>query len=206
MEQQTTPTAAQHALATPEIVANIFKHLTQERWIASFFGGPKIFYDRKWLHPCSLVNSLWCAEAMRYLWEYPTTGRIISLDECLARVHPDHRQFYASFVRRAKVTSAHPADFSQRSTIMSDLAFPRLRCLALCIEESRDQTLLSWPHAPNVEELFIQPILQIYPGGQVENFNNWGKTLPERTLINLPEHIKVCPSSVVLLLRGVCAF
>lgn len=126
-------------------------------------------------------------------------GKLVSLDERLARVHPARRQFYASFVQSAKIVSTHPADFPRQTAIMRDLTFPKLNSLALCIDASRQRILLPWPNAPNVEKLFIQNVSRVYPGGRLSSYGLMGKTLRRRTLTNLPVHIKVCPSPIEIL-------
>jgi hypothetical protein len=197
MDQRNTPTAAQRALAIPEIVAEIFTYLIIEPEPVD--GEQQAICVQELLCSCSGVNSLWCAETMRHLWQHPTKGKLVSLDERLARVHPACRQFYASFVQSAKIVSTHPADFPRQTAIMRDLTFPKLNSLALCIDASRERILLPWPNAPNVEKLFRQNVSRVYPGGRLSSYGLMGKTLRRRTLTNLPVHIKVCPSPIEIL-------
>jgi hypothetical protein len=188
MDQPAKSTVAQSALAIPEIVAEIFIYLIQERCGMSNFGEPSSVQDARSLLPCSRVNSLWWAEAMRYTWRYPTIGTKASLDLRLAKVHPSRRQFFAKFIKRAKIVSAYPGDFPWRAAVLRGLVFPKLDSLALCIDYSSERILLPLPRASNIWNLYIQSIRKV---SSMDDSYIWGKTLRKQTWSNLPGYIKV---------------
>jgi hypothetical protein len=87
-------TAAQRALAIPEILNNIFAQKSQNDPYFHFTESEQ--YDLlRW----GLVNRTWYGEAIRLLWAHPMGP----MDLLMANIPLDRRQYYANFITWARV-------------------------------------------------------------------------------------------------------
>ena len=119
-------TAAQRALAIPEILNNIF---TKK-------GKGDIYFthtdaEQSDLLQWALVNKYWYAEAIRLLWAHPMSP----IDRLMARIPPDRRQYYANFVTWVQVVRQSQAkkDHFEIGGPLHGITFPKLTRLFVSI-------------------------------------------------------------------------
>lgn len=117
---ETVPTpvsAAQRALALPEILCNIFSQKPH-----AYFMHTKA--EQSDMLQFALVNKSWYEEAIRVLWARP----IFPIDQVMAQVPPRRRQHYANLVHTAQLTrhARVRKDPFARGGPLHGLVFPRM--------------------------------------------------------------------------------
>ncbi|GLI75792.1 hypothetical protein PoHVEF18_004058 [Penicillium ochrochloron] len=167
-------TATQRVLATPELVVTIFKHLSDDsrgKDDSEESRTAKIALTRS-----AQVNSMWCLEAMRHLWE----SQDGALWERLGRV-PEHRpQFYANHSKRLEIPSLAARSLAQMNLIVQGVTFSRLQHVSLHLRGYQRNIAFPKIDTPNVQVVHIHGVYVEIPGQD-----------RHRVMRNLACHVKV---------------
>lgn len=121
-------TAAQRAVALPEILSIIFEHRTSKDGLVAS--------RQSDLFRWALVNSRWFSEAIPALWARPQPP----LDSIMEKITPERRQFYANYVTWTRVlhfSSSEKDPFAENGPLHG-LVFPKLTRIFASIYTSAD--------------------------------------------------------------------
>jgi hypothetical protein len=179
MADSTKFTAAQKVLSTCELISEILQnlyecHSTDETNKISE-DSPPSWYSM--LAKYSRVNKSWFREAMRLLWPDATAVKHRSLIQILSRVEPSRRQFYANYIQSACFVDVCKANIRKNNKILRGMVFPKLRYLAVIINQyGRQKLWMPYLNAPRLETLHIRlAVIQ-----WTDRYSNVKVTLGER--------------------------
>lgn len=168
MTDSTKPSAAQQVLSTCELISEILQslyedHSTDENDRISEHSSPSWYSI---LQTCSRVNKSWFSEAMRLLWLDGTAVKHRSLIQIFAMIEPSRRQYYANYIESACFVDVCKANIRKNNKIMRGMVFPKLRYLAVIIQQSARQKLwMPYLNAPRLEALHVRLATIQWPGG-----------------------------------------
>lgn len=119
-------TPAQRALELPEILSNIFSQNVLDTNNTKLTAGDLLNF--------AIVNTTWYSEAIRVLWGHPEKP----IDQIMASIPPNRRQYYADFVRWMSMLSrVGDMDHFAIGGSLHGLSFPRLDKLSVNIYTNR---------------------------------------------------------------------
>ncbi len=115
---------------------------------------------------CGLVNKLWNTMAMSKLWSGPGLAwkSNYNLHNLFKTIAPSRRQFYANFVKKAKIDTVRSGLEDKESmcyqTILAGIRFPILRELNMKLELGR-RFCIPLMDGSTVESLELEPVSQL---------------------------------------------
>lgn len=159
MSDSTKATAAQKVLSTCELISeilqNLYEYHSTDETNEILEHSPPSWYSM--LAKYSRINKSWFREAMRLLWPDGTAVKHRSLIQILSIVEPSRRQFYANYIQSACFVDVCKANIRKNNKILRGMVFPKLRYLAVIINQNGRQKLwMPYLNAPRLEALHVR--------------------------------------------------
>ncbi|KAJ5125220.1 hypothetical protein N7526_007397 [Penicillium atrosanguineum] len=149
----------------PEILGMIFSYLTDDKYIGLGGDGTRNGLIKTAIVPaiyqCLFVNSTWFHEAVRILWQTPTTENIFPLARCFQNIPQSRQQFYANLVRKSNLVGHYKRGvfpFGNARTYIDalyGLSFPKIHTLDVIFAANKYGENIPWIHAPAVTLLSV---------------------------------------------------
>lgn len=163
--------ATQHALSTPDILAQIFEAIANG-WgqrLTVIETGARVYqlwgFGKKFLTCCAGVNKTWFIEATRLLWQYPDFRHGNNLSLLLRNVSSAHLDLYASSVQLGFIAPLAFNRLPDENNALNGVEFSRIRLLRLHLwAHTADGMRLFLPlmRCPELEVLEIDPYSLAY--------------------------------------------
>ncbi|KAE8372200.1 hypothetical protein BDV26DRAFT_105438 [Aspergillus bertholletiae] len=170
-------TATDRVLSSPELLCEIFSWINKDDTFCCTVANEAedVFYEstdwsnfpeahyygkRGVLLRCSLVNSLWWSEAIRFIWERLSGGHWdTDLPGCFAGfLDPYRKQFYANLIKQADLVTIDEDNADAHDRLIQGVIFSNLERLCLYCPENLDY--VPRLQCPSLKILEIDPYFE----------------------------------------------